>query len=73
MASEIEIPTFPFTKYGVIDGTISHVSTDVTIDEQQRLIYRTSVTAEVQIGERRIIESFLMVLLEGKQETSREG
>ncbi|MEH6445254.1 MAG: HlyD family type I secretion periplasmic adaptor subunit [Oceanospirillaceae bacterium] len=94
MSAEIKIHTFPFTKYGVIDATISNVSTDATLDEKQGLIYKMqlalakntiqvngktvnlipgmSVTAEVQIGERRIIEFFLAPLLKGKQEALRE-
>ncbi|MEH6445252.1 MAG: HlyD family efflux transporter periplasmic adaptor subunit [Oceanospirillaceae bacterium] len=94
MSAEVKIHTFPFTKYGVIDATISNVSTDATLDEKQGLIYKMqlalanntiqvngktvnlipgmSVTAEVQIGERRIIEFFLAPLLKGKQEALRE-
>ncbi|EPJ49285.1 MAG: hemolysin D [Osedax symbiont Rs1] len=36
------------------------------------LVPGMSVTAEVQIGERRIIEFFLAPLLKGKQEALRE-
>jgi hemolysin D len=94
MDAEIKIHTFPFTKYGVINATISNVSNDATIDEKQGLIYKMqlqlakntiqvngktvnlmpgmAVTAEVQIGERRIIEFFLAPLLKGKQEALRE-
>lgn len=94
MSSEIKIRTFPFTKYGVIDATISNVSNDAILDEQQGLIYkmqlalakntiqvngktvnlipRMSVAAEVQVGERRVIEFFLAPLLKGKQEALRE-
>ena len=39
MAAEIKIHTFPFTKYGVINGTVTHVSNDARIDEQRGLIY----------------------------------
>ena len=39
MAAEIKIHTFPFTKYGLIDGEITTISDDATIDEQRGLIY----------------------------------
>jgi len=39
MPAEIKIHTFPFTKYGVIDGEITSVSNDATVDEQRGLIY----------------------------------
>ena len=39
MTAEIKIHTFPFTKYGIIDGEVSTVSDDATLDEQRGLIY----------------------------------
>lgn len=39
MPAEIKIHTFPFTKYGLIDGEITTISDDATIDEQRGLIY----------------------------------
>lgn len=39
MPAEIKIHTFPFTKYGVIDAHVSHVSDDAMVDEQRGLIY----------------------------------
>lgn len=39
MLAEIKIHTFPFTKYGVIDGRVTTVSDDATIDEKRGLIY----------------------------------
>lgn len=39
MDAEIKIHTFPFTKYGLIDGTVTTISNDATIDEQRGLIY----------------------------------
>ncbi len=39
MEAEIKIHTFPFTKYGLIDGTVTTVSDDATVDEQRGLIY----------------------------------
>ncbi|MPY23277.1 HlyD family type I secretion periplasmic adaptor subunit [Shewanella sp. YLB-07] len=39
MLVEIKIHTFPFTKYGIIDGEVISVSDDATVDEQRGLIY----------------------------------
>ncbi|OUR70873.1 hypothetical protein A9Q78_11030 [Methylophaga sp. 41_12_T18] len=39
MGGEIKIHTFPFTKYGIIDGEITSISDDATVDEEQGLIY----------------------------------
>ncbi|OEG75266.1 hypothetical protein BEL05_02090 [Shewanella colwelliana] len=39
MTAEIKIHTFPFTKYGIIDGEVTSVSNDATVDEQRGLIY----------------------------------
>ena len=39
MTAEIKIHTFPFTKYGIIDGEILTVSDDATLDDQRGLIY----------------------------------
>lgn len=39
LPAEIKIHTFPFTKYGVIDGEVTTISDDATLDEQRGLIY----------------------------------
>lgn len=39
MSAEIKVHTFPFTKYGVIDATVTTVSDDAIIDEKRGLIY----------------------------------
>lgn len=39
MNAEFKIHTFPFTKYGVIDGQVITVSDDATVDEKRGLIY----------------------------------
>src|SRR5690606_33848677 len=39
MPAEIKIHTFPFTKYGIIDGDVSNVSNDAIVDEKRGLIY----------------------------------
>ncbi|MCC8166111.1 MAG: HlyD family type I secretion periplasmic adaptor subunit [Planctomycetes bacterium] len=42
--AEVKIHTFPFTRYGVIEGTVESVASDATVDEQQGLIYRTRLS-----------------------------
>lgn len=39
MDAEIKIHTFPFTKYGLIEGEITSISDDATVDEERGLIY----------------------------------
>jgi len=39
MEAEIKIHTFPFTKYGLIEGEVTTVSNDATVDEERGLIY----------------------------------
>ncbi len=43
MPAEIKVQTFPFTKYGVIEGEVTSVSNDATVDEQRGLIYGMQV------------------------------
>lgn len=43
MDAEVKIHTFPFTKYGLIEGHIISISDDATVDEQQGLIYRMNL------------------------------
>jgi len=42
-AAEIKIETFPFTKYGVIDGEITNISNDAIADEKLGLVYLAQV------------------------------
>ncbi|NKB37459.1 MAG: HlyD family type I secretion periplasmic adaptor subunit [Gammaproteobacteria bacterium] len=44
--AEIKIETFPFTKYGTIDGEIATLSNDATPDERLGLVYATRVKME---------------------------
>lgn len=39
MVAEIKVHTFPFTKYGLIDATVTHISDDAIIDEKLGLVY----------------------------------
>ena len=41
--AEVKVETFPFTKYGTIHGTITHVSSDAIQDEKRGLVYSTRV------------------------------
>ena len=41
--AEVKVETFPFTKYGTLHGTITHVSSDAIQDERLGLIYSTRV------------------------------
>jgi hemolysin D len=57
MPAEIKIHTFPFTKYGVIDGEITSISDDATVDEQQGLIYGTHLLMKqntIQVKDRAV-------------------
>ena len=41
--AEVKLESFPFTKYGTIDGTVKHVSGDAIEDQQLGLVYATRV------------------------------
>lgn len=41
--AEVKVETFPFTKYGTLNGTITQVSSDAIQDEKLGLIYSTRV------------------------------
>lgn len=43
-AAEIKVETFPFTKYGVIDGTIDTISNDAIADENLGLVYLAQIS-----------------------------
>lgn len=44
--AEIKVESFPFTKYGLIDGSVLQVSADAVNDEQQGLVYPSRVTMQ---------------------------
>ena len=93
-SAEIKIDTFPFTKYGVIDGEVVTLSNDAVPNEDLGLIYTAkvsmkqtqmqvnnklvnlspgmTVSVEVKIGKRRIIEYILSPLLRYKEESIQE-
>ena len=41
--AEVKIETFPFTKYGIIEGEVVTISNDAIADEQYGLVYRATV------------------------------
>lgn len=41
---EIKIDTFPFTRYGLIAGTVQHINQDAILDEQKGLIYKAEIS-----------------------------
>lgn len=49
----IKLEAFPFTKYGLIDGTVKTLSLDAIQDEQQGLVYRARIAmdqATIHVG-----------------------
>lgn len=53
--SEIKVESFQFTKYGLIDGTVKHISADAVEDEKQGLVYPMRVsmkTNRILVGDR---------------------
>ncbi len=55
MPAEIKIHTFPFTKYGLVDATVSNISDDAVIDEKLGLIYTMHLVMKkntIQVGDK---------------------
>jgi hemolysin D len=51
----IKVDTFPFTKYGTLDGHIRHVSNDAIEDKQQGFVYAARVglaQSAIHVGEK---------------------
>lgn len=44
--AEIKVETFPYTKYGTLHATVTHVSHDAINDEKRGLIYSARVKME---------------------------
>ena len=44
--AEVKVESFPFTKYGLIDGEVRQVSADAVNDEEQGLVYPSRVTMQ---------------------------
>ena len=43
---EIKIDAFPFTKYGLVEGVISHLSEDAIVDETMGLIFKAVISID---------------------------
>lgn len=41
--AEVKVDAFPFTRYGILDGSVVTVSLDAIADEKNRLLYQTRV------------------------------
>lgn len=57
MSAEVKVETFPFTKYGVIDAEITHLSNDAVDNERLGLVYalRARLARDsVQVGDRAV-------------------
>jgi len=55
--AKIKVETFPFTKYGIIAGTVRTVSSDATPDKKLGLVYEAKVTmrkAVMQVEDKRV-------------------
>jgi hemolysin D len=57
---EVKVETFPFTRYGTLNGTVTFVSNDAVTDEKKGLIFQARVKldkASMQIDEREVLLS----------------
>jgi hemolysin D len=55
--AEVKVETFPFTRYGTLNGTVSFVSSDAVPDEKRGLIFQARVkldTAKLRVDEREV-------------------
>ena len=55
--TEIKVESFPFTKYGTIDGWVTQVSADSVLDEGAGLVYPARIAmarTTMQVGERHV-------------------
>jgi hemolysin D len=55
--AEIKVETFPFTRYGTIDGTVTQVSGDAVADEQKGLVFVARVTlakSDIRVEEKTV-------------------
>jgi hemolysin D len=55
--AEVKVETFPYTKYGTLHATVTHVSHDAINDEKRGLIYSARVKldkATLQVEEKRV-------------------
>ncbi len=55
--AEVKIETFPFTRYGTLDGEVIAVSSDAVTDDKKGLIYSGRVMLKesvIRVGEKRV-------------------
>lgn len=73
--AEIKVDTFPFTKYGTIDGEVVDLSNDAVADEQKGLVYTMRVAmarATVEVNGRRVdLHPGMTVTVESKTGTRK--
>ena len=73
--AEVKIETFPFTRYGTIDATVTDVSSDAITDEQKGLVYAGRVLmkqASIRVGKKRVnLSPGMAVTVEVKTGTRR--
>ncbi len=73
--AEVKVETFPFTKYGVINAEITHLSNDAVEDERLGLVYALRAKLDrgtMQVGERTVpLTPGMAVTLEVKTGTRR--
>jgi hemolysin D len=53
--AEVKLETFPFTRYGLIEGEVTQVSHDAVPDEKQGLVYKATValkTDKILVGDK---------------------
>jgi len=75
MSAEVKVETFPFTKYGVIDAEVTHLSNDAVDNERLGLVYalRARLARDtVQVGDRAVpLTPGMAVTIEIKTGTRR--
>jgi len=67
MEAEIKIHTFPFTKYGLIEGEIISISDDATVDEERGLIYGMHIIMKASTIE---VDKRIVKLMPGMEVTA---
>jgi len=43
MSAKVKVNTFPFQEFGTIDGTVTHISPNATVDENLGLVFRAHI------------------------------
>ena len=90
---KVKVESFPYTRYGYLNGQVRRISSDAVNDEQRGWVYPVRITleqtgfdvnqqhlslqpgmtltADVVVGQRRLLEFFLSPLLRYQKETFR--